>query len=90
MAIVNKKKYKKILVIINGGLPIPYIKGGAIETLINIIRELGSTPIITTAKEHDEAVALISHMPMVIAQALVDRANYYGGSDNISVVILSE
>lgn len=25
-----------------------------------------------------------------IAQALVDRANYYGGSDNISVVILSE
>ena len=43
-----------------------------IETLINIIRELGSTPIITTAKEHDEAVALISHMPMVIAQALVE------------------
>lgn len=25
-----------------------------------------------------------------IAQALVDRANYYGGSDNISVVIISE
>ena len=24
-----------------------------------------------------------------IAQALIDRANYYGGSDNISVVILS-
>ena len=25
-----------------------------------------------------------------IAQALVDRANYYGGSDNISVVVISE
>lgn len=36
MTIENKKKYKKILVIINGGLPIPYIKGGAIETLINM------------------------------------------------------
>lgn len=43
-----------------------------IETLVNIIRELGATPIITTAKEHDEAVALISHMPMVVAQALVE------------------
>ena len=43
-----------------------------IDALINIIRELGATPIITTAKEHDEAVALISHMPMVVAQALVE------------------
>lgn len=31
-----QKQYKKILVIINGGLPIPSIKGGAIETLINM------------------------------------------------------
>ena len=31
---------------------------------------MGATPIITTPKEHDEAVALISHMPMVVAQAL--------------------
>ena len=28
--------YKKILVILNGGLPIPSIKGGAIETLIDL------------------------------------------------------
>lgn len=32
----NIDKKKKILVIINGGLPIPSIKGGAIETLINL------------------------------------------------------
>ncbi len=32
----NTEKKKKILVIINGGLPIPSIKGGAIETLINL------------------------------------------------------
>lgn len=40
------------------------------ETLENLIREMGATPVITTPKEHDEAAALISHMPMVVAQAL--------------------
>lgn len=41
-----------------------------IEILKTIIKELGATPLITTAEEHDKAVALISHMPMLIAQAL--------------------
>ena len=39
-------------------------------TLENLIKELGAEPVITTPKEHDEAVALISHMPMVVSQAL--------------------
>lgn len=39
--------------------------------LISIIEKLGAIPVITTAKEHDKAVAMISHMPMVIAQALM-------------------
>lgn len=41
-----------------------------IDVLETIIKELGATPIITDAEEHDKAVALISHMPMLIAQAL--------------------
>jgi len=40
------------------------------EILIKIITDLGATPVITTPKKHDEAAAMISHMPMVIAQAL--------------------
>lgn len=40
------------------------------KVLENIIKELGATPIITNPKEHDNAVALISHMPMLVAQAL--------------------
>ena len=40
------------------------------EILENIIKELGAEPIITSADEHDRAVALISHFPMVVAQAL--------------------
>lgn len=40
------------------------------KTLENIIKDMGAEPVITTPKEHDEAVALISHMPMVVSQAL--------------------
>ena len=35
-----------------------------------IINDLGANIVITNPEEHDKAVALISHMPMVIAQAL--------------------
>lgn len=47
---------------------------GEDERLIEIIKQLGATPIITTPDKHDEAVALISHMPMVIAQAIFKAA----------------
>ena len=42
------------------------------EVLENIIKELGATPIITSAEEHDKAVAFISHFPLVAAQALCE------------------
>ncbi len=44
------------------------------KILIDIIEVLGAKPIFTTAKEHDEATALISHMPMLISQALFETA----------------
>lgn len=40
------------------------------EVLERIIEDLGAKTIITTPDEHDKAVALVSHMPMVLAQAL--------------------
>jgi prephenate dehydrogenase len=40
------------------------------QPLISIITALGAVPVYMGAKEHDEAAALISHMPMVVAQAL--------------------
>lgn len=43
------------------------------ELLENIIRDLGAEPIITTPDEHDRAVALISHFPLVVAQALCEN-----------------
>lgn len=40
------------------------------EILENVIKSMGADVIITTPEEHDIAVALISHMPMLVAQAL--------------------
>lgn len=40
------------------------------ELLEKVIKEMGARIVKTTPQAHDEAVAMISHMPMVIAQAL--------------------
>lgn len=43
---------------------------GESSDLIDIIKKLGAESVITTPEKHDEAAAMISHMPMVLAQAL--------------------
>lgn len=40
------------------------------EKLEKLIKEMGAEIVTTTPKDHDTAVALISHMPMVVSQAL--------------------
>ena len=40
------------------------------SVLKSVIEELGANTVMTTPQEHDKAVALISHAPMLIAQAL--------------------
>lgn len=40
------------------------------EVLKSVIEALGAKTVLTTPQEHDKAVALISHAPMLIAQAL--------------------
>ncbi len=42
----------------------------AIAKLLKIVKSTGAIPIITSAKKHDKAVALISHMPILISIAL--------------------
>lgn len=53
----------------------PYLESGVPESFTKIIQKLGAMPVITTPQEHDAAVAMISHMPMVIAQALFSAAS---------------
>lgn len=43
------------------------------DVLEKVIEEMGAKVVITTPEEHDKAVALISHMPMVVAQALCEN-----------------
>lgn len=43
------------------------------KNLEKIINELGANVVITTPEEHDKAVALISHFPLVVAQALCEN-----------------
>lgn len=54
--------------------PSKNVKASDIKKLTDIIKALGAKPITTTPKEHDEAVAIISHMPMLVAQALFKTA----------------
>lgn len=43
----------------------------AVDKLSSLISLTGATTVVTDAKSHDRAAALISHMPMIVAQALV-------------------
>ncbi len=52
----------------------PLENGKDYSVLLEIIERLGARPVITTPDKHDEAVALISHMPMLVAQAIFKTA----------------
>jgi prephenate dehydrogenase len=43
----------------------------AIDTVTNMIKRLGSMPVLIDAQEHDNLVAGISHLPMLLSAALV-------------------
>lgn len=44
------------------------------SVLENLIKLMGAEPIYTTPEKHDEAVAMVSHTPMLLAQALFASA----------------
>ncbi len=45
-----------------------------IEFVEDVLEQLGARPVRMTAGEHDAGVAMISHMPQVLATALVNEA----------------
>ncbi len=47
---------------------------GDIDFLESVVRSLGANPVLMTADEHDAAVARVSHLPHVLAAALVHLA----------------
>lgn len=55
--------------------PLEGIAESDIKIISEIIGQLGAKIILSTPQDHDEAVALISHMPMLVAQALFKTAS---------------
>ncbi len=45
-----------------------------VKILTKLIKDMGAKPLIASAEEHDEAVAMISHFPMYISQCLFNAA----------------
>lgn len=56
-------------------IPSDFAKAESVEYITDLIKSIGSKTIFTDARSHDRAVAIISHMPMVLAQALFQTAD---------------
>jgi prephenate dehydrogenase len=69
-----------------------------IEIVARLVSDLGAIPIVMDAADHDEAVAAISHLPQVVASALVNRVARHptaldlaaGGFRDITRIALSD
>jgi prephenate dehydrogenase len=46
-----------------------------VRTVEHLITSLGARPVAMTPAEHDEAVAMVSHLPQLLAAALVTEAS---------------
>jgi len=51
--------------------PLEKASPNSIDTVIAMVKKLGATPFFVDAEEHDNLVAGISHLPMVLSAALV-------------------
>jgi len=51
-----------------------------IDTLVGMIESIGAIPIPMSADRHDQVVATISHLPQVIAAALVNQVSSQPGA----------
>ncbi|MEI8378221.1 MAG: prephenate dehydrogenase/arogenate dehydrogenase family protein [bacterium] len=56
-------------------IPSDFAQIESTEFIVNLIKNIGSKPIFTDAKNHDQAVAMVSHMPMILAQTLFKTAD---------------
>lgn len=55
------------------------------EEVAATVRSLGAQPVEMTAARHDRIVALVSHLPMVLAATLVDQLGSAGSSADAMV-----
>lgn len=63
--------------------PLPETNKAAIELVSSLWRELGAEVIEMTVQQHDAVLAATSHLPHLLAYALVDSLSQQGSSDEI-------
>jgi prephenate dehydrogenase len=51
--------------------PAPQAKPAAMQTVTEMVKAIGATPLVIDARGHDNLVAGISHLPMLLSAALV-------------------
>src|SRR5579884_718596 len=51
-------------------IPSPTATDGAVKSVLGLVSILGAEPVFIDAEEHDQYVAAISHMPLVLSSAL--------------------
>lgn len=54
-----------------------------VDFLVSFVRHLAAEPVIMTATEHDESVAMISHLPHVVASALCVEVDKYSETNGV-------
>ncbi len=54
--------------------PMPYTEEADLAYLEDVVRHLGALPMVLSAAAHDDAMARISHLPHIVASALVNAA----------------
>lgn len=63
--------------------PSSNVNDSDVEKFTNLIKKTGASPVFMDAAKHDCAAALISHMPMLLSQALMDCTK--GNSDALTL-----
>ena len=58
--------------------PTPQTPRTAVERLEELARALGAVPVVMTPEEHDNSVAMVSHLPYLVAAALMRAAVHAG------------
>lgn len=61
--------------------PLARTRPGTIDLALELVAAVGAHPVILDAQRHDRLVAAISHLPYVVAGALVDTVAQVGDED---------
>jgi prephenate dehydrogenase len=67
--------------------PTPETSVASLAAVKAVVRSCGASPIVTSWEEHDRAVALVSHLPQVLASAM---AAQLGAADEISMALAGQ